>query len=744
MARYPTFEEYQKRGNFDDGIKRCDELLKRNPNDVELLTVKLQLVYATRADGGPILDQLLSIQPSVSDLRELVAIEEAVIDSQRDVFPRPKSGGAALTKLWENAFKASGAMNQKLDLQSLRFSRAIVNDRLGDAQQALIQLKVLQPKNRAIYMAHAAVTQLLSDSKEDLQSRLALSLARKAVTDKFDTDKSLDWRVPGQIFALQDSAKDLDGIQDRAFSDSKQVFNALRKTKTLTANGVPTAQQSKDPATVPSADWLYAEVNGLKQQFADLVTSNAQVDVILKFAANAIRLFTTSSTSITDVRGRGQADACFLSVSALVRAFEQTDQVCYLLQAAYLAETLLQYNTHIHEVRVVLVYVYMRLGLGSLAMRMFDSLSVKEIQHDTIGHALFTRLSYTHPHSTTLARKSSFDPLQRTFNALSVYARCEDKLAENEASVLSHGQTGMIFDLHELRENLRTSLSRRVILLEQRRMDRLVHGAFGEDTASLGAKVTANWVTMTDNRDFSSTFDYGYNVEKVLHGQSGTLPGRTWILYTLVTDLAWCMAMQSSPPISDSADKIFEELSENSVNTGVTDDGAASLGMSNAEYLAGDLACQVLKFLQQWAVDPTNIFQEVDGVVQAVDRLNVGDILSTDVAFPERIVDHYAYLDVLRLVVRSCSITAQKTPHSADELQRLGQTARTRVSDIQNRATNQKKRIRTTNVETLLKQNGEVWKAFKPFGRNSIQSFCESVAASAKEGWEGLTNIKPM
>ena len=419
MARYPTFEEYQERGNFQEGIKRCDDLLKKNANDVQLLTVKLQLLYAAKDEGSiQVLDQLVSLQPPVQDLRELVAVEEAVVESQSDVFPLPQTAGPEVAKLWENAFKAAGSsVNQKLDLQSLRFSRAIVNNRMADAQQALIQLKVLQPKNRVVYMAHLAVTQLLSTANGDLQSRLALSLARKAVTERFDEDVSLDCRVPGQIFALQGSRKDFEGVGERTFRESKQAYDALRKAKAPDVNGDSSVPETADAASVPAGEWLASEVQTLKLQFSQLIESSAGVETILSFAANAVRLFHTGLMSLAPSRSRAITDACFLAISALVRAFEQTNEARRLLQAAYLAETLLKQNSHIHEARLILVYLYMRLELGSLAMRLFDSLNVKEIQHDTVGHELFIRLSLTHPHSTTLTKTESFDPTTRTAHA---------------------------------------------------------------------------------------------------------------------------------------------------------------------------------------------------------------------------------------------------------------------------------------------------------------------------------------
>ena len=745
MARYPTFEEYQKRGNFEDGITHCDNLLKKNPNDVQLLTTKLQLVYADRGDGDPILDQLLSIQPPILDLRELVDIEEAVVESQHDDFPQPQTAGPAVTKLWENAFKASGMINQKLDLQSLRFTRAIMHDRIADAQQALIQLKALQPKNRVIYMAHAAVTQLLSFSKEDLQSRLALSLARKAVTEKFDDDKSLDCRVPGQIFALQGSSKDLDGIGDRSFKESKQVCNARRKINAPVVNGASPSQELKHPASIPPTEWLHSEVEILKQQFAALIQSNAQLEAVLSFVANAIRLFHTAATSLPNIRGRGRADACFLSISALVRAFEQSNEIRHLLQAACLAETLLKYDACVHEARLILVYLYMRLGLGSLAMRMFDSLSVKEVQHDTVGHALFTRISLTHPYSTALTRKEAFDPSKRAYHALTFYTRCEERLAENEASVLDHRQTGMIFDLHELRDNLRSSLSRRIIHLEERRLERLVSNTDGEDTRQMGPRLTADWCEVRDNRDFASTFDYGYNVEKVLYGYDDTLPGERWILYTLATDLAWCLAMGFPPPVNDSTDNTIEELWKGSLDMQrlhIAEDEPASLGMSSAEYLAGDLACQVLKLMRQLSMDSGELSHNFDAIAKAIDRLNIDALLDTSNICSERIADRFVHLDILRIVIRVCSFLSKFAKDCVDDLQKIQNLVKGYCSAIQSHAKDQMKRIKAAGILALMKKDARIWEAIKAFGDNNASSFCESVAVSAKEGWEGLTKIK--
>lgn len=211
MARYPTYDEYRDKPK--KGITKCDELLKRTPKDVQLLATKSQLLseLGDTAKAQATIDQLLAIQPPTRDLQEISLIEDAVVENLvSNTFPQPLSAGPEVAKIWDNAYKTATATNYKLDLQSLRFSRAIFDNRLQDAQQALIQLKLMVPKNRVFYMAHAAVTQMLSTGNEDLSSRLALSLAKKAVAEKFDEVKDLV--VAEQHFAEESSLQEGVGI----------------------------------------------------------------------------------------------------------------------------------------------------------------------------------------------------------------------------------------------------------------------------------------------------------------------------------------------------------------------------------------------------------------------------------------------------------------------------------------------------------------------------------------------------
>lgn len=727
MARYPTFDEYAKRGAYNEGVKRCNELLQRSPRDVQLLVVKLQLLSASGQKLDDALDQLVAIQPPIQDLRELVPIETAVIDANKDKWPRPVSAGPQVAKLWENAFKANTQINYRLDLITTRFQQAVLDDRIQDAQQSLISLKTMQPKNRAIYMAHAAYTQLLSNSKDDLQSRLALSLAMKAVAENFDDDKALDCRVAGQTFARQGAGAELETIRERsAFRESKQVYEALKLSQKIEVNGTENSGPV-DPTRVPPRIWLGSEVEKLKVEFAMLVEAKASAETMAAFIANAIRLFHTSITSLDlGGRDRGAADACFLAVSGLVKLYAETNDSTHLIQSAYLSQRLLKHNEHIHEARLVLVYLYMRLSLGSLAMRLFDTLNVKEIQHDTIGHSLFTGLSNTHPFWTLLSGRDGFEPQERTHKALGIYPRHEERLADTEAGVLEHSQTGMIFDVHELRVNLRSSLVRRMILLEHRRIARLTGKTISKSISDIGPKVVANWVDNKDNRDFNALFDFGFNVEKAIFADNDIGLGQTSLLFDLAADTAWSLATgKPSALILDPE------------NLQATQPPVASPTFP-AKTLTNQISHQFISVLLAVKAGTSPTKETITTLLTSVQNLNIPTLVYSPDPLAKHLPEHYLYTDTLRTVVEACAYIKKHAEHIPMEVATLQETARKEIQTLQTHAREQSKTIKAASVRDMLDKNEEL----KLFGGDSLELFSESLVESAKEGWEGVCSIK--
>jgi len=712
MARYPTYDEYRDKPK--KGITKCDELLKRTPKDIQLLATKSQLLteLGDTAKAQATIDQLLAIQPPTRDLQELSLIEDAVVEHlQANSFPQTLSAGTEVAKLWENAFKAATSINYKLDLQSLRFTRAIFDNRLQDAQQALIQLKLLSPKNRVFYMAHAAVTQMLSTGNEDLSSRLALMLAKKAVAEKFDEVKDLDCRVPGQIFAIQGKNKDVEGIKGGRFGESKQVHDALREVKK--SNGEEALAGLKiDDAKFGTPEWLDATIAEQKAKFTTLLKDSDKT-ALYSFAVETTETYRKAVQSIDQFRYRHVCQLVFLAISALVKIWEQFNETDALLQAAFIGEMLLRNNQHIHEAKVILIHLYMRLDLATLALRHWDSLSVKEIQLDTMGHVFLTRLSITHPHKATTAMTTrSNDPLTITTQALSMYVRCEQKLAECEANVLNNGQTGMILDLHELRENLRLSLSRRIFSLEQRRLARFFRSpALDANAIHVEPRLTAHWLSSKDNRDFAAAFNYGYNPERALHAPDDA---QAYILHSLVADTAWCLANSAVPPIKDTS-ALLQKLSELEPSP-------------SAEPSANALSLATLNLLT------TPTAQTLTPLTSALQTL-----LPTLPSQPLK--QTYLDLDVLRSLLAALKQVEQQHPKALPktELDALRKQADEGVAKLQAYAKERSRKASGQSVRAGFGKEGGVWSVFDG---EEVGSFAGRVAEAEGQGWEGVGRVK--
>ncbi|GIZ49325.1 hypothetical protein CKM354_001235700 [Cercospora kikuchii] len=748
MARYPTYEEYAKNGKFKEGIARCDQLLSKNPKDVSLLVTKLQLLCTSQPsspEGPRILDQLVATQPAIQDLNELVSIEIAVTDTFKNTYPQPLSAGPTIAKLWENAFKANTNVTYRSELLTVRYQRAIYDNRIQDVQQTLIQLKQFQPKNRAIYMAHAAYTQLLSKSKDDLQSKLALGLARKAVSEKFDADPKLDCRVAGQIFAVQGSEKDLESIRDRqAFRESKQVYEALQLHRQST-DASAQKPAAPDAEKQSSREWLEATSESLKSQLEKIVDEDAAASVLNAFVVDAIRLLHTATAKLDlGHRKRSAADPCFLAVSGLVRLYADTNDQTHLLQSIFLTEQLLTFEPHVHEARLILVYLYMRLGLGTEAMRLFDSLSIKEVQFDTVGHTLFTRISTTHPFRTQLPSGDYFEPHERTNKALQVPPRHENKLFETEAAVLEHNQTGMIFELNGLREEIRHSLMRRVTLLEHRRTARLSGKGYGKSTSEIGPRVLDAWTNLKDNRDFNAAFDFGYSVEKALYATSSgsieAFPKQAWLLYNLAADQAWSLASKQIP--------LLLEMDTSKLIEAVCTSLESQSELTPAETLSAYLILSILPVLATLkSGDPQPPSSDaLNDISTQLKRLDIESLCSTPSPLAQGLQAHYTYLDTLLILLQTCKLAAETPSLFTDEFKAIRDATMKGVRDLQEHATEVSVSIGgKSNVgfaELISGGDDEVQKVVvELFGKEKLDVLASKLRESAREGWMGVGKV---
>lgn len=174
----------------------------------------------------------------------------------------------------------------------------------------------------------------------------------------------------------------------------------------------------------------------------------------------------------------------------------------------------------------------------------------------------------------------------------------------------------------------------------------------------------------------------------------------------------------------------------------IGDDQPANADLTRAEIIAGRLAYQVLKELLRFTSRLADTEESVGAVLAAVRSLDVDSVVNSKVICAEGIQDSYVYLDSLRVVLAACTYMTGKTSKGDAELQDIQTLAKAKCSVLLENARSQAKRVNGPAIRTDMEQDEMIRDTVKLFGDISLTEFCNSVASSAQEGWEGLTMIK--
>lgn len=148
----------------------------------------------------------------------------------------------------------------------------------------------------------------------------------------------------------------------------------------------------------------------------------------------------------------------------------------YALQATVLLETAWSHSKYNFQISLLLIRLYLFLGCGSLAMRAYQRLALKQIQQDTLSYTLFDRISSLHPHSfTQVTDPSAKQPTPQEYlqKQQKLYKSAEENIAKNIWLSLKHGSYNSILEMKEVSEKLNHSMTKTMSVIESRKISRL-------------------------------------------------------------------------------------------------------------------------------------------------------------------------------------------------------------------------------------------------------------------------------
>lgn len=195
--------------------------------------------------------------------------------------------------------------------------------------------------------------------------------------------------------------------------------------------------------------------------------------------------------------------------SDIVDVGEDVD-MAYVTQAVALLEYASSRSKVNPEILLLLVRLYSFMGAGTLAMRVYKRLRIKQVQVDTLGYTIFDRISSLHPHTFTqfeddLSETKEHDLL---LEHQRFYKNVRSQITKNAWRSLEHGSYNTIFGLVEVSDHLSRSVAAAMSVLELRRINRITRkeaplhpSSYGYDVLPSQPELVTQW---HDNSDYLS------------------------------------------------------------------------------------------------------------------------------------------------------------------------------------------------------------------------------------------------
>ncbi|KAL3468340.1 N-acetyltransferase B complex non catalytic subunit-domain-containing protein [Aspergillus heterothallicus] len=313
-----------------------------------------------------------------------------------------------------------------------------------------------------------------------------------------------------------------------------------------------------------------AIINALKIEYCFLMSSNAENvsrEIVEQFVSRCLKAYREAerpdqSDAPSTIESQPSDDLCVLAAMALIRfssgwtpSKQQGIPDVMLIRAAAILERLIVDSPHNYQGLLLVVRLYLRLGAGSLALKAFSKLSVKQLQFETVAHNLFTRLSTIHPHSAPPidgAEYKDFNPQSAFVQALNFYRSADLTSNRQRSKGLEYGSYVNIEGTIELQKRLKQSVCRRMWALQVKQTQRLAGG----DPMGRFDDIARDPSPLIDQR----TFDAFMNCEAPNQPtfeelvRLGPLPQDRWVRSAQMTDkllgLLKDLANQKPVPVS--------------------------------------------------------------------------------------------------------------------------------------------------------------------------------------------------
>lgn len=500
---------------------------------------------------------------------------------------------------------------------------------------------------------------------------------------------------------------------------------------------------SSDRTAEPSSDLflLKLEYNLLQEQ------SEGPVD-ILDFASRALQLYLE-----TREQPVYYPEAALLAALGLLGLAARTADDGLVLQANMILRTASVKFKDYYPLRVLLLQVQLIRGQVHLAMDTFLQLSIKNLQWETVGHLLLTRISTLHPRQYGYG-EDSLNPLAALDLALTVSDNSQRSLDKAIREGLRHESYSNVMDTVRLRENLQRSFVRQLYTVEERKCRRALDIPI---KPGLEDVVT----DAIDLRDMSFMPTYGTADGALTELLScGPRPGQGWIDMMRLQEylLAFMVAELGS---TDAGLIAYTYSNLSGARTNIANDIPTDLTISEREtglctMIVSGIVCGLSAKLDELEENTGKIVTLIQNPDTA-QRLKPAVV--NQVEYPDwRYLHHqFVRLEMLRIVALWVTLMSKKLKAEKDKVQiALTKTLRSQLAELRGIVSEEVKAVHNQTrelkeqlsasgvlgklVDAVLGRTGDVSEAQKALG-DKLQELQDEVAVEEycgllRESWE--------
>ena len=231
------------------------------------------------------------------------------------------------------------------------------------------------------------------------------------------------------------------------------------------------ADVGRDEPRNRSGSNTVTKLNLMKLEYCFVASPNASDNAAKRLAHKAIRLYCEAlcaSSFDSQVTAQFAVLACMASFRAAETApglVNRNNESLLLLKSGFLLRHCMSKCVDDYPTIIVFLHLVILLGGSTLATKLFAKLSIKNVQWESTGHMLLTRLSSLHPRMTQQSDES-LEPLQILSAATNANTHSSKSINRHLISGLECGSYVSVVEAARLRTQLRQSFSQKLYDLE--------------------------------------------------------------------------------------------------------------------------------------------------------------------------------------------------------------------------------------------------------------------------------------